>query len=683
MASDLRIGYSEIPLNCATFNSSYPFAEDTTLHNSIAGEKYTKAALNSAINGTVQIEYDTGKNITKTADFFAMARADLLPNFGIAGVSLKGSNYPYSTISNISSLSLWLRSNQEVDYSSSDNTLTAWRAWNNSAYSFTQATSVNKPKKTWADNKANWLRYSEQFDNAAWSSSNASVTPNTTANPRNLAITADTLTENALVGVHGTIPVAIQNIAVGVQYRLSINAHLGSGTRNLGLFFGTSFNSFGIFDLVGGTVVSTSNLDSFSITSLGGGWYNCTIIDTATSSGANLPIYGLMNGTTLSYLGDGTSSIILDAASFQEAALSSSYIPTTSAEIYAGINNLSAIKFHDTDSIAMPATTLYGNDFTVIAAVRLWAGNDGTTNYTIFDNEVVNLSGMLIRIEGSPGPNFKVTVRTNQLAANTFIQSSQIIQQGVTHVISVVKSGGTGTIYVDGVNVGSGALSNPVTPTNPVSISNTAQPFKGEIADIAVFNSGLSNTDRQNVEGFMTAEWKTTPVYSNMSIASSLIGTSSQDLYSSFATSSAYRYWWLELPVSFGTTSKGTFSKAFFGSIFDFNASLADYTIEKIQEDSQFYASTAETKQARSNSPHYKIKFIWDNVSDDKARDFSNFIIPQIQQSGFFLSTTTYNDPLDNQQLIYCKIIADPVIEQNNSKSDINIITLTFEEMTG
>lgn len=684
MAGDLRLIYSDIPLGSAAFYSSYAFGEDTTIQNSIAGERYSKSGQSSAINGTVEIEYDTGKNVTKTADCFALAHADWLASANIVGINLRGSNYPMLSPSNASGLTLWLRANQEVDYSTSDNTLTAWRAWNNSSYSFAQGTAANKPKKTWPESRSNWITYSEDLTNAAWTKNGVTITTNSTANPVDSSVTADTVTEDGTTAVHNVTGAATQNIAVGLQYRFSVYAKLGSGTRNLAITTGTPFGaSFAVYDLSGGTVVTSTGVDSTSITSLGGGWYRCTLTDTATANGTTSPIFSLYSGTTASYTGNSTSSIIMYGTQLHEAALATTYIGTTSAAIYSGINGNAVVKFHDTDSVTISATTLYGTDFTFACAVRLWAGNDAGTNYTIFANEVLNASGIMIRIEGTPGPNFKVTVRTNQAGANTNLQSSQIIQQGVVHVISVVKSGGTATIYVDGNNVGSGALSNPVTPTAAVSISDSTQPFKGEIAELAVYNVALGSTDRQNLEGYLTAKWKTAPVYSTTYFSGSLVGPNANDLVTTFSTSSAYRYWWLDFPVNFGSgTSKGIHSKAFFGSIFDFAGALADYTIEKVSEDAPFVASSGDLRPARSSIPHYKIKCVWETVTDDKVRDFSNNIVPQIWQSGVFLNTTSYHDVLDAKQLIYARIV-DYTVEQNHVYPDLNTVTVTFEEMLG
>jgi hypothetical protein len=130
----------------------------------------------------------------------------------------------------------------------------------------------------------NLATYSEQFDNAAWTKNAASVTANSAISPSGVQ-NADTLTADGTLNFHS---IAQSGSAInGVTYTHSIYAK--KGTNNFIQLAGTGViytggNVFANFDLNNGVVGSVGAGATATITSVGNGWYRCTMTATATST---------------------------------------------------------------------------------------------------------------------------------------------------------------------------------------------------------------------------------------------------------------------------------------------------------------------------------------------------------------------------------------------------------------
>ena len=101
-------------------------------------------------------------------------------------------------------------------------------------------------------NGINQLTWSEQFDNAAWPITNATVTANTTLAP-NGTLTADTITENAAAGQHRFV--RTPSLTAGQEWTESIYVKRGVGSRQFQLgLSGGGLVAKAYFDLGTGTV---------------------------------------------------------------------------------------------------------------------------------------------------------------------------------------------------------------------------------------------------------------------------------------------------------------------------------------------------------------------------------------------------------------------------------------------
>jgi hypothetical protein len=173
----------------------------------------------------------------------------------------------------------------------------------------------------------NLLTYSEQFDNSDWVKSNATITANSTTSP-NGTTTADTITENTANALHRTQ----QNFTTvsGTTYTVSVYAK-NNGRRYMFINANAAISARSTFDLQDG-VISDTFSGTASITSVGNGWYRCSVTGISSTNLINGIFFQLNNSgvaNDTSYTGDGTSGIYLWGAQLNIGSTAKPYFPTT------------------------------------------------------------------------------------------------------------------------------------------------------------------------------------------------------------------------------------------------------------------------------------------------------------------------------------------------------------------
>jgi hypothetical protein len=165
---------------------------------------------------------------------------------------------------------------------------------------------------------------SDDLTNAYWAKTNCTVTA-ASASPIG---TAFKLTESATTGAHNA---GRAFTALTGTYTFSIYAKAGE-RRYLHLCESATLAGRAIFDLVGGTIGATAGSPSAVMTSIGSGWYRCSI--TLTEAGAAFgATFGVSDTNTTgipspSYTGDGVSGLYVSAPQFELSASPNAYSPT-------------------------------------------------------------------------------------------------------------------------------------------------------------------------------------------------------------------------------------------------------------------------------------------------------------------------------------------------------------------
>ncbi len=184
----------------------------------------------------------------------------------------------------------------------------------------------------------NLLGYTEEFNNAAWAKSNATVTANAITDP-NGYLNADKLVEDTATSEH----FADQSFLIVTNNIYTFSAYLKAGERNQAVMRFTTGTSWSggtvqvIFTLTGAG--SNSTLSGFpitiSITSVGNGWYRCSISAitiAAASPAARIQLYNTALATT-NYTGDGTSGIYVWGAQVSDSASVDPYVYNPAAAL--------------------------------------------------------------------------------------------------------------------------------------------------------------------------------------------------------------------------------------------------------------------------------------------------------------------------------------------------------------
>jgi hypothetical protein len=193
------------------------------------------------------------------------------------------------------------------------------------------------------DGGGNQLLRSDEFDNAAWTKTNTTVSANTglTAAPDGTA-TADNLVETTATGVHSVSQgVTLTSGAQDVAYSVALKAN-GRPYCWLQLSHGTG-STFCFFNLTTGVVgtVSTgsgwSSLRTFSA-DRGNGWFQFSMVVRKTSSDTAITAQhgnASADGTS-SYTGSTSSGLFSWRATFRTSSVPSRLTATTSANMPAG-----------------------------------------------------------------------------------------------------------------------------------------------------------------------------------------------------------------------------------------------------------------------------------------------------------------------------------------------------------
>lgn len=189
------------------------------------------------------------------------------------------------------------------------------------------------------DNGFNALTYSEQFDNAAWTKARSSISADAVAAPDG-STSADEFIEDSTASQTHFLRHAYTRSSVSEFWTGSV--YLKSNSNQRIVLFVSSDSSavtdsgYGYFDATLGSVVSngsqgTASHQYTSIHDCGNGWYRCRVsVKLAATTDAALHVYMCDGATsTVTFNGDGSSSVYLWGAQLQRGGQLGRYTETT------------------------------------------------------------------------------------------------------------------------------------------------------------------------------------------------------------------------------------------------------------------------------------------------------------------------------------------------------------------
>jgi hypothetical protein len=323
--------------------------------------------------------------------------------------------------------------------------------------------------------RTNLNTYSEQLDNAAWTKQSTTVTANAAVSPDGYT-NADKLIASAANAFH-----AIFN----VNATLTGNHTFSFYAKKSEYDFITAFDQFSgrfnaSFNLNTGVVSSGSGA---SIQSVGNGWYRCIVSFDGAASAVISSLAPSPTAGTVSYLGDGTSGVLVYGCQLEAGAYATSYIPTLAA---------SATRVADAAS-KTGISSLIGQTEGTLFVDAVLTGKDSANGSILLATDKVS-SGAIIRI---------IYTNANALRFDVFDGTSFVCQisAGAYNVGSRLKIAGAYKandfiLYVNGTQIGTDT--NGTVPTTDVVNINTSiyGDTNGSLTNQALlFKTRLTNSE--------------------------------------------------------------------------------------------------------------------------------------------------------------------------------------------
>ena len=276
---------------------------------------------------------------------------------------------------------------------------------------FSQATSGNRaawfrePKT----GRRNLLERTEEFDNAAWTKQNSTVTQNT----------ADTLAPDGTATAESLIPSNAVNTFSGVFRADStlaaktLSCYVKKGSKRFAILLGYNGTSNCWFDLDSGAVGTRgANFSASSIEAIGNGWYRIAcVFSTAVAATLNLGIYASDADNSTQCVGDGaTAALYIWGAQVETGSTATAYQRVTTAfdVTESGQRDCYGVRADGTDDFYTTASTDFtGTDkVTVFAAVRKLSDAASGTVVELSSNAASNDGAFLLRAPWTATPGY-------------------------------------------------------------------------------------------------------------------------------------------------------------------------------------------------------------------------------------------------------------------------------------
>ncbi len=335
----------------------------------------------------------------------------------------------------------------------------------------------------------NFAFRSDDFNDAYWTKTQSSITPNDETAPDGVAASADKLVDTAVDTEHSIVRAVVAATDSTVPNALSIFAKADEITQ-IGLIIADA--SIGnrieaIFDLSGGIVLSATNVGTGSgaegsIEALANGWFRCVLTGTPATSGTTVDVrVRLAKSGTTAYLGNGSDGAHIWGLDLEELPFASSYIATVAAAVTRTTDNLEVMIEGNIGLQADVGTWLHDVDVLgfITAASQMSLRAFGETQRIL----TVAIGGVNNEINFHWG--IAATSSTIVLSPNT------TNRLGMKHT-----GGGALTGWLNGVKIATRAstdVSDALGSTFTIGASAGASPLYGHVSNLRIYDRALND----------------------------------------------------------------------------------------------------------------------------------------------------------------------------------------------
>jgi hypothetical protein len=289
-----------------------------------------------------------------------------------------------------------------------------------------QGTSAARPTLT---ARVNLLTYSEQFDNAAWTKTNVTVTANQIAAPDGTT-TADLITVSAGSAQHRVAQSASSYTGSAVA-----SVYAKAGTNAFIQISDTSGSAYRNFDISTGALGS-GNITGV-ITAAGSGWYRCDVVFPAWAAGTlRIDVIPLSTSAQwATWAAAGTETVYLWGAQHERGAAATAYQRIAAATDYAtaGFSNAISVDGFD-DSMTTTAGGGGSTGFFWCGAVKILSG--AATARTLWSDAGTN-AGYRVRVNASN----KLELAAGDGVGFTTAESVANVSVGTSYVLTAWDDG--------------------------------------------------------------------------------------------------------------------------------------------------------------------------------------------------------------------------------------------------
>jgi hypothetical protein len=337
----------------------------------------------------------------------------------------------------------------------------------------------------------NLLLRSEEFDDVYWVKNNATVTANAAVSPDGNT-NADKLVEDTANSTHRINPTAFSFLA-NTNYTFSFFAKAGERTSIVlregarqGIEYATINLINGDVTLTG--VINTLNWNLIDVKAvLINGFYRISVTANSTlaltsSFFMNIHLY---NGTTTSYLGDGTSGIYIWGAQLEALPYATSYIPTVASTVTRVAETVSKTGLSD-----------YINSSEGVLFAEISPLSNTLTNRSICLNSInTNNAVRLQYLNSSLGINAVVVFGGSNIAVLSY-NFPNLDAYLSFNKIAVKYKENDFALWVNGVEVATDSSGSTFPSNTLISLAsnyNSLNPFFGKVKNLQVYTTALTD----------------------------------------------------------------------------------------------------------------------------------------------------------------------------------------------